>query len=122
MVDERKTTLIDWDSDISGAGRKVPVSPVVADALSCMAARMAACHINATTVKPKGLLHGLGFSIAARMRDDDPAQWRRWMGCAIDCITALHGSGEKDLAHVGVKDGASYFTALAEFANHLRGN
>lgn len=116
---QNRETLIDWTAEINGNGTKVPVPRITAAALAVMAVRMAATHYNLMN-PPSSDQRPYGYLQAVRLQEIDNDQWKKWIGTAIDIITALHGSGEKDLSNSGIRDPASYFNALADFAEVRR--
>lgn len=115
-----RTILISWANDRGMTGHDVPVTETTADAVNVIAMRMAVMHFDIMHPKKGSNIYGMGAAIATHLPQTDPALWERFKGAAINSITALHGSGEKDLAHSGRKDSRQYFEALHDFAGVLR--
>lgn len=120
--------LISWRGENGrkngSGGTDVPLTAPAFDAINVMARHIAAFHAQLNYEQSPNfapnLIGGIYGYTYVHVSEQDPETFERAKAAAIDVLTAWHGSGEKDLAHVGEKDSRQYFDAVHDFAARMR--
>lgn len=107
-----------------GGGTDVPLSFPALEAIQLLASRFVGIEVdhewrNSPNYQ-ENLIGGMYGYATVHAKTQYSDRYDRAVAAIIDTIQAMHGSGEKDLGRIGVKDSKTYFEHLWQFAEHLR--